>query len=299
MTTRISDQRNRPNFAPAGSSAQSLASSLGVPKQSPMSIALQVVDAFTNRPFAGNPAAVCVLAAPRDEAWMQLVAREMNLSETAFLDSIEGGFALRWFTPTREVKLCGHATLASAHTLWETGALAPDQPARFHTLSGWLTCRRAGEWIEMDFPALPVETAEPPPGLLPALGAKSVFVGRAPFHWLVEVADDATLRGLRPDFQRLGELPVQGIIATSRPSAPEFDFVSRYFAPASGVNEDPVTGSAHCALGPYWQAKLGKPDFTAYQASPRGGVVKVGVRGDRVLLTGQAVTVSHVRFLVS
>jgi predicted PhzF superfamily epimerase YddE/YHI9 len=263
-----------------------------------MNITLQVVDAFTNRPFAGNPAAVCVLPAPRDEAWMKLVAREMNLSETAFLHPTEGGFALRWFTPTVEVKLCGHATLASAHTLWETGALEPDQPARFHTLSGWLDCRRAGEWIEMDFPAHPVEAAEPPPVLLQGLGVKPVFVGRAAFQWLVEVADEAALRGLRPDFQRLSELPVQGIIVTAQPDAPEFDFVSRYFAPASGVNEDPVTGSAHCALGPYWQAKLGKADFTAYQASARGGVVKVSVRSDRVLLTGQAITVSRVQLLV-
>jgi predicted PhzF superfamily epimerase YddE/YHI9 len=263
-----------------------------------MNVTLQVVDAFTHRPFAGNPAAVCVLPVPREEAWMKLVAREMNLSETAFLHPMEGGFALRWFTPTVEVKLCGHATLASAHTLWETNALVPDQPARFRTLSGWLTCRRAGEWIEMDFPALPVEAAEPPPVLLQGLGVKPVFVGRAALKWLVEVADEAALRAVRPDFQRLGELPVQGIIVTARPDTPGFDFVSRYFAPASGVNEDPVTGSAHCALGPYWQAKLGKADFTAYQASARGGVVKVGVRGDRVLLTGQAVTVSCVQLLV-
>jgi PhzF family phenazine biosynthesis protein len=262
-----------------------------------MSQTLHLVDAFTNHPFAGNPAAVCVLEQPADEHWMKLVAREMNLSETAFLHPIEGGFSLRWLTPTVEVKLCGHATLASAFTLWETGRLAPDEPARFHTLSGWLTCRRNGEWIEMVFPSLPVVEAEPPPALLEGLGFGSaspatsmpLFVGNAGFKWLVELADETAVRAARPDFQRLGALPVQGIIITARSDAPEFDFVSRYFAPASGVNEDPVTGSAHCALGPYWQSKLGKADFTAYQASERGGTVKLSVQGERVLLQGQAV----------
>jgi len=202
---------------------------------------------------------------------MKLVAREMNLSETAFLHPIKGGYSLRWFTPAVEVKLCGHATLASAFTFWETGVLAPDQPARFHTLSGWLTCRRDGDWIEMDFPALPVAPAEPPRALL-----------------------EKTVRAVRPDFQRLAELPVQGIIVTARSDSLEFDFISRYFAPASGVNEDPVTGSAHCALGPYWQGKLGKSDLTAYQASRRGGIVKLSVRGERVLLRGQAVMMSRI-----
>src|SRR6266852_6454090 len=251
-----------------------------------MSIKLHVVDAFTNKPFVGNPAAVCMLEAAREDGWMKLVAHEMNLSETAFLHPIEGGYSLRWFTPAAEVKLCGHATLASAFTLWETGLLAPDQPARFHTLSGWLTCRRDGEWIEMDFPALPVAPAEPPRALLDGLGVTPAYVGNAGFQWLVELANEKTLRAVRPDFQRLAELPVQGIIVTARSDSLEFDFVSRYFAPASGVNEDPVTGSAHCALGPYWQSKLGKSDFTAYQASRRGGIVKLSVRGDRVLLRG-------------
>ena len=258
---------------------------------------LHVIDAFTDRPFAGNPAAVCVLPAPRDDVWMQLVAREMNLSETAFVNPVADGFALRWFTPTTEVKLCGHATLASAHTLWTTGVLSPSQPARFHTLSGCLTCRRTGDWIEMDFPALPVNAAEAPPELLPALGVQPLFVGKAVLHWLVEVADEPTLRALQPDFQGLGAIPVQGIIVTARSTVPGFDFVSRYFAPASGVNEDPVTGSSHAALGPYWQSKLRQDDFTAQQASARGGVIKIGVRNDRVLLSGQAVTVSRVELL--
>ena len=262
-----------------------------------MSLTLHVIDAFTNRAFEGNPAAVCVLPEPRPDTWMQKIAREMNLSETAFLHPVESGFSLRWFTPTTEVKLCGHATLASAHALWETGAIAPDQVASFSTKSGWLTCRREGEWIEMNFPAQTVETSEVPFALAEALGTMPVFVGRAGVNWLVEAANDHTVRDMRPDFRQLALLPAQGVIVTARSATPEFDFVSRYFAPATGLNEDPVTGSAHCALGPYWQAKLGKEDFTAFQASARGGVVRVGVRGDRVLLGGQAVTVSRVELL--
>ena len=225
---------------------------------------------------------------------MKLVAREMNLSETAFLHPIAGGWSLRWFTPTVEVRLCGHATLASAFTLWETEVATPDTMLRFHTLSGWLACRRVGEWIEMDFPALPFAAAEPPPALLAGLGVTPQFVGQAGFNWLVELASEAAVRTVQPNFQRLAELPVQGIIVTAQADGKEFDVVSRFFAPASGVNEDPVTGSAHCALGPYWHAKLGRADLTAYQASERGGIVKVGVRGDRVLLGGQAVRMSTV-----
>ena len=258
---------------------------------------LHVVDAFTAKPFAGNPAAVCVLPSPRDETWMQLVAREVNLSETAFLHPIEGGYSLRWFTPMIEVKLCGHATLASAHTLWETGALAADQAARFHTLSGWLTCRREGDWIEMDFPATPAAPCVTPVGLSESLGAELLWTGSNGMDHLVEVADERVLRDLKPNFTALAPLTIRGVIVTCRSKSPEFDFMSRFFAPVAGVNEDPVTGSAHCTLGPYWQAKLGKGDFTAYQASARGGVVKVAVRGGRVLLGGQAVTVSRVELL--
>lgn len=262
-----------------------------------MSITLHVVDAFTSRPFTGNPAAVCLLAGPVEAAWMGQVAREMHLSETAFLHPVDGGFALRWFTPAIEVALCGHATLAGAHTLWATGVLGREQPARFHTLSGWLTCRCAGEWIEMDFPALPVTAVEPPAALLAGLGVPLVYTGCASEKWLVEVADAATVRMLQPDLRCFSALAVQNVIVTAPSDDPAYDFVSRFFAPGSGVPEDPVTGSAHCALGPYWQGKLGKSDFTAYQASARGGVVKVSVRGDRVLLGGQAVTVSRVELL--
>ena len=255
---------------------------------------LHIIDAFTNRPFAGNPAAVCVLAAPADESWMKLVAREMNLSETAFLHPIEGGWSLRWFTPTVEVKLCGHATLASAFTLWETGVVLPNQAVRFSTLSGWLTCRRVEDWIEMDFPAKVCELCPAPIGLADALGCELVACGLNGMDYLVEVADEKTLRALQPDCTALAKLPVRGVIVTCRSEAKEFDFISRFFAPAAGVNEDPVTGSAHCALGPYWQEKLGQSDFTAYQASERGGIVKVSVRGERVLLCGQAVLMSQV-----
>ncbi|MBC8011369.1 MAG: PhzF family phenazine biosynthesis protein [Burkholderiales bacterium] len=262
-----------------------------------MSLTLHVVDAFTDRPFAGNPAAVCVLTAPADETWMKLVAREMNLSETAFLHPIEDGWSLRWLTPAVEVKLCGHATLASAFILWETGVLRADEPARFFTLSGWLTCRREGAWIEMDFPAKVCTPCAAPEGLAAALGCEVLATGLNGMDYLVEVADEPTLRALKPNFSALATLPVRGVIVTCRGASPEFDFVSRFFAPAAGVNEDPVTGSAHCALGPYWQAKLGKSDFTAHQASERGGIVKLTVRADRVLLRGQAVLMSKLELL--
>lgn len=255
---------------------------------------LHVVDAFTVHPFSGNPAAVCLLDQPADDSWMQLVAREMNHAETAFLHPIEGGYSLRWFTPAVEVKLCGHATLASAFVLWHTGVLSADEIARFHTLSGWLTCQREGDWIAMDFPACPVVSCAAPAGLAEALGCEFTFCGSNGMDHLVEVADETTLRGLSPNHSALAPLSQRGVIVTCSSERPEFDFISRFFAPAAGVNEDPVTGSAHCALGPYWQAKLGRSDFTAFQASERGGTVKLSVRGDRVLLRGQAVLMSRV-----
>jgi PhzF family phenazine biosynthesis protein len=256
-----------------------------------MGLAIYQIDAFTDRPFAGNPAAVCFLAGPRDDRWMQDVAREMNLSETAFLQPQVDGFHLRWFTPTVEVALCGHATLASAHALWETGRLQVDQSARFHTKSGVLTAERKGNWIELDFPAKPEEPASPPDGLAEALGCEPKYVGRNAFDYLIEIDDEKTLRKLAPDFRSLAKIPVRGVIVTSRSDSSEFDFISRFFAPASGVDEDPVTGSAHCCLGPFWQCRLNKSELTAYQASARGGVVKVRIEGERVILAGQAVTV--------
>ena len=255
-----------------------------------MGIAITQVDAFTNRPFAGNPAAVCILPKAPEERWMRDVAREMNLSETAFLVPLDGGYQLRWFTPAVEVDLCGHATLASAHVLWEEGHLPAGAEARFQTRSGLLLARRSGAWIEMDFPAKTEEAADAPADLAAALGVKPVYVGRNQFDYLVEV-DSATVRGIQPDHAALRKLPVRGIIVTARSDTPEFDFVSRFFAPGSGIDEDPVTGSAHCCLGPYWSKRLGKAEFVAYQASSRGGVVKVRCDGDRVHLGGQAVTV--------
>jgi PhzF family phenazine biosynthesis protein len=256
-----------------------------------MPVRITQVDAFTNQPFRGNPAAVCVLAAPADEEWMQNVAREMNLSETAFLDPQDDGYRLRWFTPTVEVALCGHATLASAHVLWEEGNLRADKVAHFHTKSGILTAQKQGDWIELDFPATLEQACEPPDGLAEALPVAFQYVGKNKFDYLVEVESEDAVRMLQPDFTALRKLPVRGVIVTSRASSPDYDFVSRFFAPGSGIDEDPVTGSAHCCLGPYWRKRLGKESFTAYQSSARGGIVRVRVIGDRVKLGGQAVTV--------
>lgn len=249
------------------------------------------VDAFTNQAFAGNPAAVCVLPQPSDERWMQNVAREMNLSETAFLHQQADGFNLRWFTPATEVDLCGHATLASAYILWEMGYLQPDEQARFHTRSGLLTAKRQGNWIELDFPVKIATPADASCDLIKALGTAPKYVGKNQMDYLLEFDSEEAVRNLQPDFGFLRTLPVRGVIVTSLASSPDYDFVSRFFAPSVGVDEDPVTGSAHCCLGPFWRDRLAKDNFIAYQASARGGVIKVSCRGDRVLLGGQAVLV--------
>ena len=249
------------------------------------------VDAFTRTPFAGNPAAVCVLSEPASERWMQDVAREMNLSETAFLVGSEDGYCLRWFTPAVEVDLCGHATLASAHVLWETGEARLEETIRFHTRSGLLKAKRDGDWIEMDFPATPVSPCYPPPTLLDALSVSPAFVGKSKFDYLVELPTEAEVCAVVPDLRALARLDARGVIVTSRSDSPEYDFVSRFFAPAAGVDEDPVTGSTHCALGPYWQSRLGKAELAARQVSTRGGELRVRVDGDRVRIAGQAVTV--------
>jgi predicted PhzF superfamily epimerase YddE/YHI9 len=256
-----------------------------------MSQPLYIVDAFTARPFAGNPAAVCPLAAARPDGWMRRVAAEMNLSETAFLHPEADGWRLRWFTPAVEVDLCGHATLASAHVLRRTGRCPPEGAIRFFTRSGVLTAERDGNWIDLDFPALPVEPCAPPPGLIESLGIAPRFVGNYRLDYLIEVDNEAVLRAVEPDQGRLKGVPTRGVVVTARSATGEFDFVSRFFAPGAGIPEDPVTGSAHCALGPYWAPKLGKEDLLGYQASRRGGVVRVRVRGPRVRLGGQAVTV--------
>ena len=256
-----------------------------------MGIAITQVDSFTKRPFAGNPAAVCVLAFPHDEPWMQFVAREMNLSETAFLLRRDDDFDLRWFTPMVEVDLCGHATLASAHVLWEEGHLKLNQSARFHTRSGLLTAVKKGDWIEMDFPATPAEPVARVETLESGLGVKAIYVGRSSFDYLVEVDGEDEVRKLDPDFSVLRRLKVRGVIVTSRASGSEYDFVSRFFAPASGIDEDPVTGSTHCCLGPFWKDRLGRDALIGYQASARGGFVRTHCVGDRVQISGQAVTV--------
>lgn len=258
-----------------------------------MGIPLLLVDAFTDRPFSGNPAAVCLLPAWRDERWLQNLAAEMKHSETAYLVRNADGFDLRWFTPATEVALCGHATLASAHALWEEGIAPASRPIRFATKkSGTLTAAPNNGRIELDFPLNPDEKIDPPADLLPALGVTAQYVGKSRFDYLVEVESEDVLRRMKPDFRRLAAAPVRGTIVTCRSAIPPFDFVSRFFAPASGVDEDPVTGSAHCCLGPYWQKRLGKSEFVAYQASPRGGVVHVRVANDRAILGGQAVTVT-------
>ena len=249
------------------------------------------VDAFTHEPFRGNPAAVCVMGAPAEEHWMQAVAQEMNLAETAFLHPEAGGYRLRWFTPTTEVDLCGHATLASAHVLWNEGHLPPAQTARFITRSGWLAAEKKGEWIELDFPSEPPMQTPAPPALLEGLQIAPRFVGKNRLDYFVEVASEEAVRQLKPDLRRLAESSLRGVIVTSRAAAGPYDFVSRFFGPAVGVDEDPVTGSAHCALAPYWSAQLHKTEMIGYQASARGGVVRVRLGQGRVYLAGQAVTV--------
>jgi len=249
------------------------------------------VDSFTNKPFAGNPAGVCILSEHRDDSWMQNVAREMNLSETAFLHKSDDGFDLRWFTPSLEVDLCGHATLASAHILWENGILNQNEQARFHTRSGLLTAERKDQWIELDFPALPDKKVAAPKTLSKILGAKPRYVGKSRMDYIVEVDSEKTVRKMKPNAAQLAKLPFRGLIVTAPATSKPYDFVSRFFAPRVGIDEDPVTGSAHCCLGPYWQKRLGKNEFLAQQVSARGGVIRVRVCGKRVKISGEAVTV--------
>lgn len=256
-----------------------------------MPIEIFTIDAFAEQPFQGNPAAVCFLPEARDDAFMQAVAREMNLSETAFLVARDDGYSLRWFTPAVEIDLCGHATLASAHALWQSGRLPATETARFHTRSGELLANRRDDHIELDFPATAPAPCAAPNGLESALGARACWLGKSRFDYLVELDSEAAVRDLDPDFAGLRRLGVRGVMVTARAQGQEFDFVSRYFAPGSGIDEDPVTGSAHCALAPFWSERLGKTRMTAYQASARGGVVGVRLAGERVYLTGRAVTI--------
>ena len=219
------------------------------------------------------------------------VAREMNLSETAFLLPQADGWSLRWFTPAREIELCGHATLASAHVLWESGRLPTGQTARFHTLSGLLTAEQQGEWIELNFPTAALEPGDPPPGMAEALGVQPVYSAHYRQRYLLELATEAEVRAAAPDFARLQACDRRGVVITARASTPGFDFVSRFFAVYTGIPEDPVTGSTHTFLTPYWAQKLGKESLTAYQASARGGVLRLRLLGERTAIAGQAVTV--------
>ncbi len=258
------------------------------------------VDAFAERPFGGNPAAVVLLDAPAEADWMQAVGAEMNLAETAFVaPGHDGAFGLRWFTPAVEVDLCGHATLAAAHALYESGRLGPQTPARFDTASGRLTVHRTPDALAMDFPATPPAQAEPPAGLAEALGTWPRWTGRTRFDLFAVLDDEAAVRSLQPDLAAIARLDGRGLIVTARADAGAgHDFVSRFFAPQSGVPEDPVTGSAHCALAPYWAGRLGRSELVGYQASVRGGRVGVRVDGDRVGLSGRAITVVRGELLI-
>jgi PhzF family phenazine biosynthesis protein len=255
-----------------------------------MATNLFLVDAFTNKPFSGNPAAVCILEKPQEGKWLQAVAKEMNLSETAFILKTNQNYNLRWFTPVTEVDLCGHGTLSAAHILWESGLVPSDTPINFETKSGILLALKNKDWIELDFPLITQTEIPCPANLIEALKSTPTYTGRkGKADFIVEVENESTLRNLKPNFELLKEI-CRGIAVTCRSESKEFDFISRYFAPKEGINEDPVTGSAHCCLGPYWAKKLAKNNLTAYQASQRGGVVKMNVKNNRVILSGQALT---------
>lgn len=263
-----------------------------------MQAELHFIDAFTSSAFRGNTAGVCIPDGPADAMWMQQVASELKHSETAFLFPKDSGWNLRWFTPVKEVELCGHATLAAAFTLWETGRVPPNEEISFDTLSGILVVRQDGDWISMDFPAEPASISMPVPGLGQALGVEPLYTGRNKFDYLVELplADDVC--SLEPDMEALTAIRARGIIVTAVSDSPNFDFVSRFFAPSVGIPEDPVTGSAHCCLGPYWGDKLGRTDLVGFQCSARGGVVRVKLNGDRVIIRGHAVHVFAGKLLV-
>jgi predicted PhzF superfamily epimerase YddE/YHI9 len=257
-----------------------------------MGLSVFHIDAFTHTPFTGNSAAVCILDEPREDAWLQQVAREMNLAATTFLYFEKDGYRLRWFSAQVELELCGHGTLASAHALWEQGYVPKDMPIRFYTRGGVLTAQRDGVWIELDFPSKPEEAVAAPALLSESLGVTPLYVGKSQLDYLVEVESESVVRNLRPDFAQLVKIPTRGIIVTAAADrGAEYDFVSRFFCPSVGINEDPVTGSAHCVLSSFWSRRLGQEKLTGYQASARGGIVRVELAGERVHLAGQAVTI--------
>jgi len=263
-----------------------------------MKLILYTIDAFTNKPFAGNPAGVCITDKPLPDELMQHIAAEMNLSETAFFVPRKDEYDLRWFTPAVEVDLCGHATLASAHFLFESGQLEPDNVAMFHTQSGLLTARKVGDKIELDFPVSIVSPADFPEGAISPLGATPVSYSKNDYWQLAELESEQIVRDLSPDIRALHSLGLGHFIVTAKATTPGLDFVSRVFVPEAGIDEDPVTGSAHCALAPYWSSKLGKTTLQAYQASKRGGYLEVEHKADRVLLRGHAITVMKIEMKV-
>lgn len=250
------------------------------------------IDAFTSERFRGNPAAVCLLDARADEAWMQALATEMNLSETAFVVPDGEQFELRWFTPTTEVELCGHATLASAHALWELERLPATRAAVFTTRwKGTLTATRVADGIALDFPAARSVTCDPPEGLEDALGSPIVATAVNDLHHIAELADADAVRAATPAFDALRKVAIEGVAITAQSHDGACDYVNRYFAPKYGIDEDPVTGAAHTGLGPYWAEQLGSTELRARQVSSRGGELRVEVKHDRVHLIGDAVTV--------
>jgi PhzF family phenazine biosynthesis protein len=254
---------------------------------------IYTVDAFTNMPFKGNPAGVCPLDSMLSDEVLQNIAREMNLSETAFFTPIENGYHLRWYTPTKEVDLCGHATLGTSHILWQKGFLQEGEEAVFSTLSGILKANKYGDWIEMQFPRGEViETSEFNMDILNALGvSQPLFIGTyRPDRYLLELQSEEDVREVKPNFSRLQEIGVDRLMITAKSVKMPYDFVSRYFAPGAGVNEDPVTGSAHCYLTPYWAEKTGKSELYAHQASARGGDLQLKLTNENVIIRGQAVT---------
>ncbi|WCK56765.1 PhzF family phenazine biosynthesis protein [Aneurinibacillus sp. Ricciae_BoGa-3] len=250
------------------------------------------INAFTDKPFSGNPAAICILDTPQEKQWMQRMAQEMNQPVTAFIFRRTNNlYDLHWFTPTTELDLCGHGTLGSAHVLWQQDYLTPDKGIQFYTKSGLLTVKQVSDGIQLDFPANPPVDAEVPAELKQALGIPAKHVAKNSLGYILEVESEEIVKKIQPNFELLSFIPVTGVIVTSPSSYTDFDFVSRYFAPRIGINEDPVTGSAHCGLGPYWSAKLQKKKLIGYQASSRGGIVKLELRENQVLLTGQAITI--------
>ena len=251
---------------------------------------IHVVNAFAEGPASGNPAAVCVLEKELPDEVKQKIAFDAGCSDTAFLTEGENGFALRWFTPTTEVDLCGHATLASAHVLWELGRVPTREEIRFSTKSGILTAANKGGLVEMDFPCREPREIEAPESLSAALSQKPLYVGRNESDHIALYESEEIVRNAAPKMRHVKELGSRGLIITAVSGSARYDFVSRFFAPNAGIDEDPVTGSAHCCLCPFWSRRLGKKDLTGYQASERGGMVRTRLLEDRVLLAGKAFT---------